>query len=138
MILLIEDDPTDVLFLRRAFKTLEVNRPMHVVDNGRAAIDYLQGGGPRPTHVLLDLKLPEKSGFEVLEWIRERPELRDLPVAILTSSSEGSDIRRAKDLKADGYFVKPMSFASLLEVAKTIEHWLRTGQAPAISAPTRR
>jgi CheY-like chemotaxis protein len=140
-LLVIEDDPADVLFLRRAFKTLGAERPLHVAENGREAIAYLEGRSPfdrrrAPTHVILDLKLPEKSGFEVLEWIRQRRDLRELPVAILTSSNESSDIRRARELKADGYFVKPMSFAALVEIVKAIDHWVRTGQAPSIAAKT--
>ncbi|HVE41172.1 MAG TPA: response regulator [Planctomycetota bacterium] len=141
-ILLVEDDENDVTFLKRAFGKVEMTVPLQVVGNGRLAIDYLGGTGrfsdrtkhPAPTHLLLDLKLPEKSGFEVLQWIRGVPALKDLRVAILTSSSEGPDLQRAKELEADCYLVKPMSFAGLLDVAKAIDEWVRLGRTPSADA----
>jgi len=137
-ILLVEDDESDVTFLKRALAKVEMTFPLDVVGNGRLAMDYLAGSGrfvdratyPSPTHVLLDLKLPEKSGFEVLEWIRGVPALKELRVAILTSSGEGPDLQRAKELSVDCYLVKPMSFALLVEVARGIDLWIRTGQIP--------
>jgi CheY-like chemotaxis protein len=138
-ILLVEDDENDVTFLKRAFGKVEMPFPLQIVENGRLAIEYLGGMGRfsdrtkhlAPTHLLLDLKLPEKSGFEVLQWIRGVPALKDLRVAILTSSKEGPDLQRAKELEADCYLVKPMSFALLVEVAKAIDEWVRTGRTPS-------
>lgn len=83
-VLLIEDDDSDVIFLKRAFVKAGLPHRLQVAEDGRRAIDYLSGAGryadrekhPIPTHVLLDLKLPEKTGFEVLEWIRNEPSLR--------------------------------------------------------------
>jgi CheY-like chemotaxis protein len=140
-VLLVEDDDSDVIFLKRAFVKAGLPHRLQVVEDGGRAVGYLAGTGPyadrekypMPTHVLLDLKLPEKTGFEVLEWIRAQPSLQALPVAILTSSSEGSDIRRAKELRADCYLVKPMSFNGLLELTKSIDEWIRTSRCPAAS-----
>ena len=140
-ILLVEDDESDVIFLKRAFRKVGSSAQLQFVGNGVRAIEYLSGAGcyadrttyPQPTHLLLDLKLPVKSGFEVLEWIRSRPDLGDLRVCILTSSSENRDLRRAKELGADCYLVKPMSFVALLEVAKSIDEWIRSGRIPSAS-----
>ncbi|HLY10786.1 MAG TPA: response regulator [Planctomycetota bacterium] len=136
VLLLVEDDPSDVLFLKRAFQKLGIPHPLHVAETGRKAMELLSGEGtaadralhPAPTHLIMDLKLPEKSGLEVLEWIRSERTLRRLPVSILTSSKEERDVRRAKELGVDGYFVKPMSFALLIELAQILDHWVRTGE----------
>ncbi len=141
MVLLVEDDESDVLFLKRAFKKAALPHRLQVVGDGREALHYLSGVGPyadrekhpTPSHVLLDLKLPEKSGFEVLEGIRNDPALKDLPVSILTSSCESADIQKAKLLRADCYFVKPMGFNGLLEVVGKLDEWIRTGRIPASS-----
>ena len=134
-ILLVEDDGTDVVFLKRAFLKVGIDIPLDVADTGVAAIHHLSDARrPLPTHVLLDLKLPEKSGFEVLQWIREQERLSGLHVAILTSSNEASDIRRALELRAECYVVKPMSFTLLLDVARSIDRWVRTGVIPPAAA----
>jgi len=138
-ILLVEDDESDIIFLKRAFEKVGLSYPLRVTETGKKAVDYLSGVGvyadraayPLPTHVLMDLKLPEKSGLEILEWIRSKPELQALQVTILTSSSEKRDLRRAKELGASCYLVKPMSFSVLLEMARSIVDWVGTGQLPA-------
>jgi CheY-like chemotaxis protein len=138
-ILLVEDDENDVTFLKRAFRKVQMTFPLQVVGNGRLAIEYLGGTGrfsdrathPAPTHLLLDLKLPEKSGFEVLEWMSGVPALKGLRVTILTSSSEGPDLQRAKEFGVDCYLVKPMSFALLLEIAQAIGDWVKDGRIPS-------
>lgn len=144
ILLLVEDDESDVLFLKRAFEKVGVTIHLEVVEDGQKAVDYLAGNGPyadrsrypAPTHVLLDLKLPELSGLEVLEWIRSEPRLRELRVTILTSSGQESDIHRARELGVDAYLVKPMKFVLLLDVAKAIDEWVRTGRAPESLSPT--
>lgn len=138
VILLVEDDESDIIFLKRAFEKVGFAYPLQVAETGKKAVDYLSGTGrfadrgafPLPTHVLMDLKLPEKSGLEILEWIRTRPELQGLKVTILTSSSEKRDLRRAKELGAACYLVKPMSFSVLLELARGIVDWISTGRLP--------
>jgi CheY-like chemotaxis protein len=137
-VLLVEDDESDVLFLKRAFRKAGLPHRLEIVTNGREAIEYLSGADryadrqkhPVPSHVLLDLKLPEKSGFEVLEWIRNDTGLQNLHVSILTSSSESADIQKAKLLRADCYLVKPMSFNGLLEIVASLDEWIRTGRIP--------
>src|SRR5438270_829679 len=102
-ILLVEDNDDDVLLVRRAFAKAKLGTPLAVVRDGDAAVEYLGGGGPYadrerhplPALVLLDLKLPRRSGFEVLEWVRRHPVLRRLPVVVLTSSKETADVDRA-------------------------------------------
>jgi CheY-like chemotaxis protein len=115
MLLLVEDNLDDVFFLRRAMGKANISVPLHVAENGQKAIEYLQGVGeygnralhPLPSLVLLDLKIPYVSGFEVLIWIREQPILADLSVVILTSSPEQRDWEMAVNLGASGYLVKP-------------------------------
>ena len=118
-ILVVEDSEDDLLFLRRAFRDAGLSTPLHAAFDGMEAIDRLSGT-PRPTHVLLDLKLPRKSGLEVLAWMRESSEHRQLPVIILTSSREKSDMDRARALGIHDYFVKPVSFPELVEVVRAI------------------
>lgn len=127
-VLVIEDDPDDALFLERAFKKVGVQGFDRVLPDGEAAIAYLAGIGrysdrgtyPLPTHVLLDLKLPKVSGLEVLGWVRGTGTLQKLPVAVLSSSGEGSDRERARALGVDAYFVKPSRTSDLLVVVRNI------------------
>jgi len=138
-ILLVEDDESDIIFLKRAFEKVGLAYPLQVAETGKKAVDYLSGSGPYadrntyplPTHVLMDLKLPEKSGLELLEWIRTRPELQEIKVTILTSSSEKRDLLRARELGASCYLVKPMSFSVLTELARNIVEWIGTGRLPS-------
>ncbi|MDI1447008.1 response regulator [Polyangium sp. 6x1] len=132
-VLVVEDDSTDVLMIRRAFRKAELSCPLHIVDNGDAAVDYLSGqppyddrrSNPLPALVLLDLKLPRRSGLEVLEWLRSQPGLRRLPVVVLTSSMESTDVRKAYDLGCNSYLVKPVSFEGLLDAVKALgAYWL--------------
>jgi CheY-like chemotaxis protein len=138
-ILLVEDDPNDVLLIRRAFRKSDVANPIQVVGDGEEAIAYLSGRGPYadreryplPVLLLLDLKLPRKSGFEVLEWLRQQRGLKRLCVAVLTSSSETPDINRAYDLGANSYLVKPVRFEGLLRMVQTLNlYWLIINEKP--------
>lgn len=140
-ILIVEDDPNDVILIQRAFGKARILNPLQTVPNGDDAVAYLAGDGPFadrqrypiPVLVLLDLKLPRRSGLEVLEWIREREGLKRLPVVVLTSSKEVADVNRAYDLGANSYLVKPVSFNSLLELVKSLEvYWLILNQKPDI------
>ena len=141
-ILLIEDTRDDVLLIQRAFRKAGLNVRVHVVNDGEAAVDYLAGKGayadreqhPLPVLVLLDLKLPRRSGFEVLTWIREQPLLKRLSVVMLTSSDQMPDVNRAYDLGASSYLVKPVEFDALLEMVKTLDlYWLLLNRKPEIS-----
>lgn len=141
-VLLVEDDPNDVLLVQRAFRKAGANVPMHVMANGQMAVDYLDGRNgyanraiyPLPSLMLLDLKLPRKSGHEVLAWLRAQPGVKHLPVVILTSSKESVDIDRAYELGANSYLVKPVAFDALVILAQTLDlYWLRLNESPTLS-----
>ena len=128
-VLLVEDNSDDVFFMRRALKKSGLDWSMQVVTDGQAALDFLAGSGdfadrtkfPMPSLVFLDLKLPYVGGFEVLDWIRQQPALREMPVVILTSSPEERDQRRAAELGAKAYLIKPPTEILLRKVA---EDWV--------------
>ena len=141
-ILLVEDNPDDVLFLERAFAATGVAVPLRIVKDAGGAIDYLIGEGkyadrstyPLPALVLLDLKMPGASGLVVLRWLREQPVLKRLPVVMLTSSAQEEDIAQAFDLGINSYVVKPSGLKQLSEVARQIEtYWLSLNHRPRIS-----
>ncbi len=139
-ILHVEDDPNDVLLLQRAFKKAGGVAPtVSVVNDGEEAVAYLSGTGrfddreahPLPSLILLDLKIPLKSGLEVLAWIRGQPSIRRLPVIVFSSSKQMADINRAYDLGANSYLVKPVVFDELLEMVKILHaYWLSMNQNP--------
>ena len=129
IILLIEDSPDDVFFLRYALQKARVSGAVHVLTDGQQALDYLQGTGkyadrvafPLPTVVFLDLKLPLVSGFEVLAWIRDQPAFSLLPVFVLTGSAEERDRAKVRELGAKDYFVKPPQRAMILQVMESLQ-----------------
>jgi len=140
-ILLVEDDPNDIILIKRAFEKTRITNPLQVVEDGEEAISYLAGKGPYgdrekyslPMLILLDLKLPRKSGHEVLEWLCQQPILKRLTVVVLTSSQQSSDINRAYDLGANSYLVKPVTFDALVEIVKTLNlYWLLLNEKPII------
>jgi len=143
--LLVEDDPNDILLIQRAFAKASLVNPLKIVRDGEEALNYLEGTGqfadrgkhPVPSLILLDLKLPRRSGLEVLQWLREQPGLSHIPVIVLTSSKESSDINRAYSLGANSYLVKPVGFEGLLEMVKTIGmYWMIMNKGPeALPAP---
>jgi CheY-like chemotaxis protein len=128
-ILVVEDGDDDLFFLKRALKNAAITDELRVATNGQQAIDYLGGQqdyadrakSPLPWMIFLDLKLPYKSGFEVLEWVRHQPQLESIKVIILTSSPEHRDIDRATQLGAHGYLVKPPKAEMLKELWKNLE-----------------
>lgn len=114
-ILLVEDNDDDVFAMQRALRKAKIAHPLQVVTDGQKAIDYLSGNGtytdrayyPLPSLIFLDLKLPYVDGFEILTWLRQQPNLRDVAVVVLTSSAEEIDRNRASQLGAYTYLVKP-------------------------------
>jgi CheY-like chemotaxis protein len=139
-VLVADDDDNDAFFLERAFKHAKIANPLCRVVDGEEAIVYLSGGGkyadrekyPVPCLLLLDLKMPRKNGFEVLEWIRGQPGLKRLPVVVLTSSREDPDINRAYELGANTYLVKPVQFEGLADMMKTLTlYWLMLAEKPS-------
>jgi len=133
-ILHVEDNPDDVMLMNLAFNRAGISARLHVVSDGDEAITALEQSslnGGAPVCVLLDVKLPRVSGLEVLAWIREQPRLRRLPVILLTSSSQTSDINRAYDLGANSFLVKPPDLDSLTQLVKTVAHyWVQTNVRP--------
>ena len=143
-ILLVEDNADEVVLLRRALKLAQVTAPIVVLHDGAAAVDYLSSQGaysdrtryPTPQLLVLDLKLPRLSGFGVLEWLRQQPGLRRLPVVVLTSSDEDRDVAEAYDLGANSYLVKPSAIADLQRLAENIQrYWLESNRRPPADAP---
>ncbi len=142
IVLLVDDSQNDALLMRTVFQRAGFVEPMRLAVDGADAIAYLHGDGrygdrhqfPLPTTVLLDLNMPRKNGFEVLEWIRLQPELRRLRVYILSASSRAQDIERAYDLGANSYLVKPGNLDGLLTMAKCLVAWLRLSHfAPMVA-----
>jgi CheY-like chemotaxis protein len=143
IMLLVEDDPNDILLIQRAFAKACLVNPLKVVRDGEEALNYLSGSGefadrgryPLPSLILLDLKLPRKSGLEILQWLRQQPNLKHIPVIVLTSSKESSDVSRAYDLGANSYLVKPVGFEGLLELVKSIGmYWMILNKTPEPAA----
>ena len=141
-ILLVEDSEDHAFLVRHAMHKAGVTTPLAVVTSGEQAIEYLGGTNgysdwhrfPLPAIVLLDLKMPGKSGFDVLKWIRQHPGLKALRVAMMTSSDMPSEIKTAHDLGANIFLTKPVQLERLIEIMKTLnEHWLRQAQTPAAS-----
>jgi CheY-like chemotaxis protein len=132
-ILLVEDDMNDAFFLRYAFEQAGISNAVKVAEDGKSAMDYLSGSGkyadrdafPLPSLMLLDLKLPECPGMEVLAWIREQPDLGCLIVIVLTSSADPRDVEQAYRMGARSYVVKPLTLDKRLQLAHAIKHyWL--------------
>jgi len=142
-ILLVEDNPKDVILTKRAVRKANLANPVHVAVNGEEAVQYLAGEDkfadreqyPIPILILLDLKLPLKSGFEVLTWLREQPKLKRLPVVILTSSNQIIDVNRAYDLGVNSYLVKPVAFDALVEMVQSLGmYWLILSATPEVDS----
>ena len=141
-ILQVEDEAHDVFLLQRAFIQARIANPVQVATDGQMAIDYLGGLGkfadrgkyPLPGLILLDLKLPRRSGREVLEWIRAQPGLSRIVVIVFTTDQYVGDISLAYELGANSFIIKPASFSQYVEIARLLEGWwLRYNQFPPLS-----
>lgn len=140
LILLVEDDPNDVLLIRRAFVKTAPDLQLRVVGDGESARQYLEGTGifvdrqenPLPALVLLDLKLPRRTGFELLEWMKQEPALSQIPVVVHTSSREPTDIERACTLGARYYLVKPSRQEDLRHAIRAVVDFLFLGLGDAL------
>jgi len=126
-ILLVEDNPLDLDLTLRAFARHKITNPILVARDGEEALSFLpkwDAGDPLPVVVLLDLKLPKVSGLEVLEVFKTHPSYKTIPIVVLTTSDESSDMRTAYLLGANSYIVKPVDFDKFMEVAVNIElYW---------------
>ena len=144
VILVAEDDENHAFFIQRAFQQANLLNPVHFVADGEQTIAYLAGEGKYanrdeftlPSLLMLDLKMPNKSGFEVLEWIREHPTLSALRVIVLTTSGASSDINRAYKLGANSFLTKPMNFTDLVQLSRWVKgYWLQFSSEPEIQRP---
>ncbi len=135
-LLLVEDNPGDVRLTREALKEAKVRNSLYVVEDGVEATAFLHKEGkyadaPRPDVILLDLNLPKKNGRELLAEIKQDPDLKYIPVVILTSSSSEEDIIRSYNLHANCYITKPVNLERFLDVVKSIDNfWLSVVTLP--------
>ena len=130
-VLLVEDDLNDIFLVKRAFKMARVQSPLHIVTDGVEAMNYLRGQDrfsdrrayPLPKLIVIDIKMPRKSGFEVLEWVKRDPLLRRIPIVIVSSSENPADINRSYELGANAYMVKPVDFQAVEHLFQSITHY---------------
>jgi len=139
-ILLVEDSPTDVMMTREALDYYKVLNPLHVVQDGVEATQYLRQKGkysaaPEPGLIILDLNLPRKSGRELLRDVKSDPDLMSIPVVVLTTSKSEEDVANAYGLHANCYITKPVDFTKFLDVIRGItEFWFGTVTLPLIGS----
>ena len=130
-VLLVEDDLNDIFLVKRAFKMARLETPLQVVTDGEDAVHYLSGHGkyadrenhPLPGLIVMDIKMPRMSGFDVLEWLKHDSVLRRIPIVIVSSSDRPQDINRAYELGANAYMVKPMNFRAVEALFQSITHY---------------
>ena len=136
-VLAAEDEDSDRLILSLGFQRAGLRNPLVVVKDGQEAMEYLAGAGcygdretyPLPALLLLDLKMPRMSGFDVMAWVAARPEFRRIPLVVLSSSSDASDMERARQMGAAEYLVKPHAFSDLVNMIRSLEkRWLSTSE----------
>jgi DNA-binding response OmpR family regulator len=142
VVLLVEDDPADAHLVQRAFKKAGLEVPMFRLGNGDDAVAYLNGDPPyenraafpMPAVILLDIKLPRRSGLEVLQWVRSRKNaVRRIPVVIFTSSRHVSDINTAYESGANSYLAKPETSSQLLAIAEAFKtYWIQLNEQPTL------
>jgi CheY-like chemotaxis protein len=130
-VLLVEDDPGDILMTREAFEHHKIRNQLHVVTDGEEALEFLHRTGeyasaPRPGLILLDLNLPRRDGLEVLAELKQDPELHIIPVVVLTTSQAEEDILRSYSLHANAYVSKPVDFDRFMDVIRQIDNFFVT------------
>jgi CheY-like chemotaxis protein len=130
-VLLVEDDDGDVLMTREAFEHYKIRNTLHVVSDGEQAIQFVRQAGdyadaPKPGLIMLDLNLPRRGGLEVLNELKSDPELRLIPVVILTTSQAEEDIVRSYSLHANAYVTKPVDFDRFMDVIRQIDNFFIT------------
>lgn len=132
-VLVAEDEETDALLMQLAFEKVGVDNPLQVARDGQDAVNYLAGLPPftdrslhpLPALLILDLKMPRMNGFDVLTWLQTRPEFKDLPAVVLSSSSDDDDVKRALALGARDYFVKPLNINDFIDIIQKLHaRWL--------------
>lgn len=137
-ILLVEDNPDDVILFRRAMVNSGMTHTVQVAQDGMEALNYLRGEDKFadrnayaiPDAIVLDLKMPRLAGLELLAWLKDDPEHRVIPIIVLTSSELDADVKRAYELGANTYLVKPTNFDRLVKVVKRISDYLENNVKP--------
>lgn len=133
-ILLVEDNPMDLDLTLRAFNKKKFSNTIQIARDGEEALAFFarwEAGEPMPAVILLDINLPKVNGLEVLQRLKEHPVYRRIPVVVLTSSRENSDLKTAYDLGVNSYIEKPVSFSKFIEVAEHIElYWCLLNERP--------
>jgi CheY-like chemotaxis protein len=135
-ILLVEDNEDDIFITKRAFERGNIRNKLYVVRDGEKAMNFLRKIGkykdaPRPIFILLDLKMPNFNGFEVLKEVKKDSDLKKIPVIVLTTSGRNQDVERAYYLGCNSYIVKPMSFEKFIgTVTKIQKYWLTITRTP--------
>jgi len=119
IILVVEDDPDDQVFTRRALESFRPPLSYRFVSDGQSALDYLTGATPRPAMLLLDLNLPRLGGLRVLEAVRNNPSLHGLPIVVFTTSSGSDDRCRSLSLGAKAFVTKPENIDEYMEVVRS-------------------
>jgi CheY-like chemotaxis protein len=142
LVLLVEDDPADARLIQRAFEKADIGARVTRIPNGDDAVAYLAGDQPfdnrnsypLPAIILLDIKLPRRSGFEVLRWLRSRSDgLQRIPVVMLTSSRHTVDVNRAYDLGVNSYLRKPDTNEQLTKLLSTFDqYWMSYNEQPSL------
>ena len=138
-VLLVEDDPDDVAITRRAFSKGKIINPLYVVRDGEEAVEFLRregryarkGAAPRPGIVLLDLNLPRLDGRQVLRIVKSDPDLKLIPVAVLTTSEADADVLECYEQGANTYMTKPVDFSKFIQAIITLgRYWLTFAEIP--------
>jgi CheY-like chemotaxis protein len=130
-ILLVEDDNVDAITVKRAFSDLGVTKSLIHLTNGEDALEYLESEvNEKPFIVLLDLNMPKMNGIELLRVMKSKPNLRSIPVVVLTTSGEDRDVIDSFDLSVAGYVVKPIDYAQFVETVRTIYAYWSLSQLP--------
>ncbi len=137
-VLLVEDDPGDVVLITEAFEHNKVHNDLHVAADGVEALRFLRSEGPYADTpdtdlILLDLNLPRKDGREVLAEVKADPKLRRIPVVVLTTSKAEEDVLRSYDLHANAYVTKPVDFERFIDVVRQIDEFF----VSVVKLPTR-
>ena len=140
IILVVEDDPNDTILLKRAFQKNGIDLPVHVCTDGEDAMAYLRGDGPYtdrvtfpfPRVLIMDLKMPKCSGFDLLEWLQKHPECNLIPKIVLSASSQEVDVIRAYQLGANCYFRKPSTFQELCKLVAVANDFWKVAVLPPL------
>jgi CheY-like chemotaxis protein len=146
-ILLVDDSENDLKLMEVAFRKVGFDSPLQMVHDGEEAIAYLKGEGPYadrnkfplPGVILLDLNMPMKNGFDVLDWLRsQRQAFKRISTIILTASMRAEDVERAFDLGANSYLVKPSTLEDLIAMIRCLRDWLQINHFPPLNEAVRR